>query len=209
MSEANDASGLDAPQTTRHVLAEVSAVRSSAAALERLEAQVRTLAGTVALAARREADAIAGLRQLCERLAERHRDVEALIGRIDRIRYHWMVRRIQRVIDRLTPRGATLAVVSHGDHQLTSVAGRQGWHLPEPEVGTNVAGDPADSAAAIAQVERLHRRGARYLVIPSTALWWLDRYRGLDAHLRQSATCVFHDARIGALFALGTALGHP
>jgi hypothetical protein len=178
-------------------------------ALERLDARVRALCEDLADADRQDADRIARLRLLCERLADRNRDIQALVGRVERLRYHWMVQRVRRLIDRLTPRGATVAVVSHGDGQLTAVAGRHGWHLPGGAEDTVTSDDPADSEAAIAQVEQLRLRGARYLMIPRTALWWLDRYRGLDDHLRRSATCMFHDVRTGALFALGAALTRP
>jgi hypothetical protein len=183
-----------------------AASRARADALGRLDAQMRLLSRTLAAAEREDADRIVRLRLLVERLTERNREIQTLVGRVEQIRYHWMVQRVRRVIDRLTPRGATVAVVSHGDHQLTTVSGRSGWHLPQSGTATEPADDPADSHDAIAQVEQLRERGARYLVIPRTALWWLDRYQGLDDHLRHSATCLFHDVRTGALFALGAAL---
>jgi hypothetical protein len=190
------------------VRSDAAAITASAAALDRLDARIRTLCDSLADADRQDADRIVRLRLLCERLADRNREIQALVGRVERLRYHWMAQRLRRLIDRLTPRGATVAVVSHGDGQLTAVAGRHGWHLPAAAPHA-VADDPIDSEAAIAQVEQLRLRGARYLVIPRTALWWLDRYRGLDEHLRRSATCMFHDVRTGALFALGAALTRP
>jgi len=198
---------LTPPWPTR---SDAAAITASAVALERLDARVRVLCESLANADRQDADRITRLRLLCERLADRNREIQALVGRVERLRYHWMVQRIRRLIDRLTPSGATVAVVSHGDGRLTAVTGRQGWHLPAVARGDAVtADDPIDSEAAIAQVEQLRLRGARYLVIPRTALWWLDRYRGLDEHLRRSATCLFHDVRTGALFALGAALSRP
>jgi hypothetical protein len=48
---------------------------------------------------------------------------------------------------------------------------------------------PANSAEAIALLEVLRDRGARFLVIPSTALWWLEYYDEFARHLeRQYAT---------------------
>ena len=190
------------------IRADAAALTASGVALERLDARVRVLCETLADADRQDADRIARLRILCECLADRNREIQALVGRVERLRYHWMVRRIRRLIDRLTPRGATVAVVSHGDGQLIAVANRHGWHLPAAARDAGTGADPVDSEAAIAQVEQLRLRGARYLVIPRTALWWLDRYHGLDEHLRRSATCMFHDVRTGALFALG-ALARP
>ena len=35
----------------------------------------------------------------------------------------------------------------------------------------------------IAELERLRERGAQYMVIPATSLWWLDHYQGFRRYL--------------------------
>ena len=63
--------------------------------------------------------------------------------------------------------------------------------------------DPADGAEAVAELERLRGQGAAFLVVPQTALWWLDHYdefaRHLDERYRRSRldSCEIYD--LGAL----------
>jgi 2-polyprenyl-3-methyl-5-hydroxy-6-metoxy-1,4-benzoquinol methylase len=55
--------------------------------------------------------------------------------------------------------------------------------LPFLERNGQYWGRPLDDAAAIAEVERLRRQGARFLVVAWPAFWWLDFYGGLERHL--------------------------
>jgi hypothetical protein len=77
-------------------------------------------------------------------------------------------------------------VISKGDDQLLKFAGRRGWHFPQEDDGTYAGWYPPDSAACIAELERLRARGADFLVIPETARWWLRHYAGFANHLERN-----------------------
>ena len=150
-----------------------------------------------------EAERVSPVQQACERLAARSGEVQALIGRIERFRYERMIVRIRQVLERQLSSRATVAVISRGDEKLVTVSGRRAWHFPQTPKGVYAGHHPADSHAAIVHLEQVRARGARYLLIPRTAFWWLDHYRDLADHLQRSATCVFRDDHTCALFALG------
>jgi len=99
--------------------------------------------------------------------------------------YDALVTRVRSLVDDVVPPGATVLVLSKGDDELLSFTGRRGWHFPQTEDGSYAGHYPADSAACIAELERLRQRGADFLVIPETALWWLEHYVGFAAYLEQ------------------------
>jgi hypothetical protein len=76
-----------------------------------------------------------------------------------------------------------MVVVSGGDDELVAYDGREAWHFPRLDDGTHAGHHPADDQEAIAGLERLRERGADYLVLPATELWWLDHYEGFGRHL--------------------------
>src|SRR5262249_570507 len=67
---------------------------------------------------------------------------------------------------------------------LLKLDGRRGWHFPQTPEGVYAGCNPSGSLSAIAHLEALRLRGADFLLLPSTAFWWLEHYRGLDTHLR-------------------------
>ena len=75
------------------------------------------------------------------------------------------------------PEGAKVAVISKGDEELVRLHGRTGWHFPQSAAGLYAGHHPANSGAAIEHLEQLRGKGAEFLIIPSTAFWWLDYYR--------------------------------
>lgn len=97
--------------------------------------------------------------------------------------YQQTVTEIRAAVGRLLPKEATALVVSKGDGELLKLDGRKGWHFPQTPSGVYAGHHPADSAAAINQLEELRSRGASYLVIPNTCFWWLDHYAGFSQHL--------------------------
>ena len=155
-----------------------------------------------ATAAAPEPSPDSALHQARERLAAWNGEITSLIGRIERIRYARMIVRMQALLREQVPRGAVVAVISRGDEQLVTMPGRRGWHFPQADSGVYAGHHPADSEAAIAHLERLRARGARYLVIPRTSFWWLDHYREFADHLQHASTCLARDERTCALFAL-------
>src|SRR5207249_1123656 len=98
---------------------------------------------------------------------------------------HMLVLRLRTAVSSHTPPGCTILVVSKGDDELLHVRGRRGWHFPQTEAGGYAGAYPASGAAAVAHLEALRARGADYLVIPDTSLWWLDHYPEFAAHLRR------------------------
>lgn len=98
--------------------------------------------------------------------------------------YDAAVERIRRSILSATPEGSGVAVVSLGDPRLIDLQDRSAWHLPSEPDGTYAGHHPADSDEAMAHLDRLRARGARYVVVPSWASWWWDHYRGFTDHVR-------------------------
>ena len=62
---------------------------------------------------------------------------------------------------------------------------------------------PADSGEAINHLEELRAGGGGFLLLPATALWWLDHYQGFKEHLancyrlvtRVEDTCLIYSLR--------------
>jgi hypothetical protein len=99
--------------------------------------------------------------------------------------YYWrLVGRIRETVRAALPPDATVAVVSKGDEELLKLEeSRRGWHFPQNEEGVYAGYYPADSAEAIAHLEELRAKGAQFLLLPVTALWWLEEYEGFGRHL--------------------------
>ena len=85
-------------------------------------------------------------------------------------------------------------VVSRGDEQMVDLDGRPAWHFPRLPDGRYSGEYPADSADAISQLEEAVAHGAGYLVLPSTAFWWLDFYDDLSRHLEEHCETVTANA---------------
>jgi GT2 family glycosyltransferase len=99
--------------------------------------------------------------------------------------YRRLVGRLRRIVRETVPAGATVMVVSRGDDELVDLGDRAAWHFPQAEHGGYRGAHPRDSAEAIAHLESLRARGGEYLVLPSTAFWWLDHYAGFARHLEE------------------------
>jgi hypothetical protein len=106
--------------------------------------------------------------------------------------YEELVKRIREVVRAKLPPDATVLVVSKGDDDLLKFEGRKGWHFPRDKDGT-YAGNPADSARAVAQLEALRAKGGQYLLFPEPAFWWLDHYKEFKQHLDRRYTRVYCD----------------
>lgn len=109
------------------------------------------------------------------------------------IPYATVVRRIAAIAAAVVPPGATVAVVSKGDDTLVELDGLVGWHFPGDAAGGYAGYHPASGAAAVEQLEAARARGARYLLLPRTAYWWLDHYPELAAHLDRRCRRVHRD----------------
>jgi GT2 family glycosyltransferase len=97
--------------------------------------------------------------------------------------YGRLVEAVREAIERHVPAEAEVLVVSRGDRELTRLRSHRVAHFPQDAGGGYAGHHPADSAEAIAQLERLREAGAQYLVFPPTARWWRDHYEGFASHL--------------------------
>lgn len=119
------------------------------------------------------------------------------------VAYRRLIARVRETVREFVPIGGTVAVVSRGDDVLLRLFGRLGLHFPQLADGTYAGHYPANSRAAIVQVERMRALGAEYLLFPETSSWWLDHYEGLASHLqsryavvaRVEGTCILYSLR--------------
>jgi hypothetical protein len=107
--------------------------------------------------------------------------------------YAEVVRGTLAAVQQSVPADATLLVVSRGDEQLLQLENRIAWHFPRGPDGKYVGYHPADSAAALAQLDEWRLRGAPYLVVPATLFWWLEYYEDFAHSLRAGHGAVFQD----------------
>jgi hypothetical protein len=113
-----------------------------------------------------------------------------------------LVRRIQKVVDGAVPANATVIVVSKGDDLLLKLGGRRAWHFPQNEEGQYAGYYPGSSREAAEHLERLRAKGGQYLLIPSTALWWLKEYAGFARHLEEHYLQIAAEDDICVIYAL-------
>jgi GT2 family glycosyltransferase len=116
--------------------------------------------------------------------------------------YPQVVRRIRRAVRRHVPLDSTIIVVTKGDEELLDLHGRHAWHFPQTDNHQYAGHHPANSTAAIVQLEFLRSKGADYFLLPGTALWWLDHYAKFREHLERRYHLVFRDDQACLLFAL-------
>lgn len=102
------------------------------------------------------------------------------------LEYRALIGRIHETARQAIPRGSTAVVVSRGDERLLEMDGIRCWHFPGDESGRYTGHHPASGGEAIQHLESMRSRGAGYLLIPSTAFWWLDHYRELHTHLEDA-----------------------
>lgn len=145
----------------------------------------------------RQSERVEQLSRLADRAMECHEDgftmLESLteryetngIGTPEQSSYQQLVADVKGAIRRHVPRGSIVLVVSKGDPALVRIPGRIGWHFPRTAEGTYPGFHPHSSTTAIAALEALRAQGADYLVVPRSALWWVDHYENLFLHLEQ------------------------
>jgi GT2 family glycosyltransferase len=123
-------------------------------------------------------------------------------GRRPNPRYSREAEQVREAVKAAVPGGSTVLVISRGDEQLLQLNGRRAEHFPQAEDGGWAGHHPADSEEAIAHLESLRERGAEFLVVPPTYLWWLRHYEGLREHLDANYEPVVSDDRAGAIYRL-------
>jgi GT2 family glycosyltransferase len=116
--------------------------------------------------------------------------------------YEDLTRRVRAAVEEVVPEGAGVLVVTRGDDGLLALDRRAGAHFPQDASGTYAGHHPADSAEAIAELERLRAAGMRFLVFPETCLWWLEHYDDLRRHLEARYSRVLERADTAVIYSL-------
>src|SRR4051794_3160478 len=129
---------------------------------------------------------------------ERRRDPE----------YGALTVRLDSAVRQVVPEGSTILVVSKGDDAMLRFHGREAWHFPQLDDGMYAGHHPANDDEAISELERLRERGAEYLVLPATSLWWLDHYQGFARHLAGYRRLT-EDPSIGVIYGLNERIARP
>lgn len=119
--------------------------------------------------------------------------------------YRGLVRRVRRTVGQVVPTDAHVLVISRGDDDLLELGTARAQHFPCDETGAYAGFHPLDSDAALAHLRRQQDAGATHLVLPATALWWLDHYPAFGTHLAEQMPLLVDDARDCRIYALGTA----
>jgi hypothetical protein len=125
-----------------------------------------------------------------------------MIGVEQQRAYRDLVDRVRAEVHDAVPRGARVLVITRGDDALLRLDGRQGGHFPQSPTGLYAGHYPADGAAVVAHLDELRRAGARYLVIPATAVWWLDHYPELRTALEERGSLVAGSPETALIYAL-------
>jgi hypothetical protein len=116
--------------------------------------------------------------------------------------YRALVDRVRAMVAESVPPGARLLVVSRGDDALLRVPGRSAEHFPQSMTGLYAGYHPSDGAEAAGHLADLREGGAEYLVVPSTAAWWLDHYPELAVELTDRGERVAYEPDTCAVYAL-------
>lgn len=123
-------------------------------------------------------------------------------GRLISLVWAYRRQRLIRELRRTVPAGASFILIDEDMWALEGVAGLD--PVPFIEHQGRYWGRPESSAHAIAELERLRRAGASFLVVAAPALWWLDYYDGLRRHLDRRRRVVDNDRLV--VFDLGRAV---
>jgi hypothetical protein len=123
--------------------------------------------------------------------------------------YARLVERVKSAVRDAVPAGASVLVVSKGDEGLLKLDGRRAGHFPQTENGEYAGHHPANDDAAVAHLDALRAKGAQYLVIPATSVWWLEHYDGFRRHLERTAAVTVCRPDTCIVFALAAQAGDP
>ncbi|HEY8666640.1 MAG TPA: hypothetical protein VIL86_08255, partial [Tepidisphaeraceae bacterium] len=108
--------------------------------------------------------------------------------------YRQLIKMIREKVAANVPERAAILMVSKGDEMMLRHPGRRAWHFPQDHNGVYAGYHPYSSASAIAHLEAMRAKGAQFLVIPETYLWWLEHYREFARHLQNHYRVVLNDA---------------
>jgi hypothetical protein len=112
--------------------------------------------------------------------------------------WHWLRRAYltTREVEALVPPGAAFIFADQEELGLTVSAGRRA--LPFLEREGEYFGPPEDDATAIAELERMRREGAGFLIVAWPVLWWLGYYTEFIQYVRSRYPCLVENERLVA-----------
>ena len=116
--------------------------------------------------------------------------------------YSQLRRQIQSITASRLPEGSTIAVISKGDEELLKLNGHSGWHFPRTPDGAYANIYPADGPEAVEQLQSIRKDGAKYLLIPRPAFWWLEHYAEFKQHLQTRCRLAIEDPEACLVFEL-------
>jgi O-antigen biosynthesis protein len=160
-----------------------------------LTGQIGGLAAGFAQMGSLEVGREAAMLQIRDLVSGRQDEIQAMVSHLSgTVDYLGMIRRVRADMRRLVPPASRVIVISKGDPDLLDVEGQDVRHFPQDDRGDYAGHYPAESGEAIAHLEALRDRGARFLVIPSSASWWLEHYGDLARHLDASYQRIWKSA---------------
>jgi GT2 family glycosyltransferase len=116
--------------------------------------------------------------------------------------YALLVERVRTAVCDALPSDARVLVVTKGDDALLELGQCLAAHFPAGSDGAWAGYHPADSAAAIAELDLRTLDGPRYLVLPHTSAWWLDHYVELREYLERKCEVVLDAPGTCAIYAI-------
>ena len=162
-----------------------------------------------------ENDLVASVAELRRELAAARRDSEQIRAALYDLQldppepasgkdasYRRLVRRIRELVRITLPPESRVVVVSKGDDGLLDLYGRHASHFPQAADGRYSGYYPKSSLSVIAHLEAVRACGAEYLLLPTTALWWLDHYPGFFEHLQRRYPRTVDDPDACVLYSL-------
>lgn len=192
----------DLEKVQRNLEAHQETVRALQKHLKERTEWARQLAQERRVLASRLADEAAAREQTARQTQEerdRHADeVQRLLAAYDRLEeaaasVRPLTDRIRRIVAGCVPLAQTVLVVNRGDDALLKLDGHTARPFPQGPDGGYAGYYPESSDAAIQHLEAL-RDSAHYLVLPSTAFWWLDHYTAFRDYLETCCGRVWADA---------------
>jgi hypothetical protein len=99
---------------------------------------------------------------------------------------HALEERLQAIAKELLPPRAAVLVVGAPGTDVLRLPGCFTFRFPLSYL-------PSDSAMATAHLEGLRKKGAGFLLFPSTEFWWFSRYEEFAQHLHAAFRCLRND----------------
>ena len=113
--------------------------------------------------------------------------------RMNHVWDHRVARAVGEMCSIVPPESSLILVDDDAWNLGAQVSGRQRFHLTD--AGGVYNGPPADSSAALAQIEQRRQQGTDFVAVGWPAFWWLDQYPELADYLGDR-TLVFRSSRV-------------